>query len=156
MDTHAALGKNISAFVIAAAAVSVVLICLMVFVTSAYNSRRLVLIGALVGLWLGAVIAGAFWSVFRSAGGNGFVDEGVARAPGWFVTRLGLASPMAFVSDIIRWRQLTALLAAQRQYASVRDYLDKDKAHVIRNLVAALIFYLGVSAVILCLLHLCQ
>jgi len=63
---------------------------------------------------------------------------------------------MAFVSDIIRWRQLTALLAAQRQYASVRDYLDKDKAHVIRNLVAALIFYLGVSAVILCLLHLCQ
>jgi hypothetical protein len=156
MDTHAALARHISTSVIAAVAVSVVLICIMVFAALAYNSRRLILIAALVGLWLGALIAGAFCTVTRYAGtgSNGFGDVGVAHVPGWFVQRMGLASPIALVSDIIRWRELTNLLAAQRQYASVRDYLDKEKVHVIRNLVVALVFYFGSSAVILCLLHL--
>ncbi len=76
METHATLAKSISRSVIVAAALSAFLIGLMLIVTSAYGNRQLTLTGMLVGLWLGAFIAGAFRTVLRPPGddGSGFPE----------------------------------------------------------------------------------
>ena len=151
MDAHAELSRAISRFTIAAVLVSLVVMGVLASAVGGEpGGKKTMLAALLAGLWVGAFIAGAFYVFARPSDS----DETPAVGPPvpTLIQTGMIRSPTLFVRDLLSWRQMASSLEDNRRYPAVRQYLGKDKSHVVGHLIGVGAFYLLGSVLALLLL----
>ena len=150
IHAHAELSRKLSRIVTISIILSIVTMGGMALHMRHRGNTYLLLVGLLLGLWLGALSAGILWVFMRPSTDRNLPSVG---PPGPVALHTGLiTAPRLFIADVLRWRDMTSTIMGKRRYAEVRKYLRKDRTHVAAHLTVALIFYVCSSAALLILM----